>query len=183
MFGGDYFGGALFRLHIHFSFVFLIDQRKEIFKMCFNTSVLSENCALLQANKTIMTRNRNRLQQRKFKGPRYTSIFLYFVCLLFNPFSKRIQWGAYRLLIKIQSITSSFSWCIHQQQPYKQKLKKNLLKMMTCALHGIEFSSTLHTVYLLWYTYIYGFIEQTSNITVFYSFSTLLIKIISIRNC
>lgn len=184
IFGIDFFWRSIISITYQFFSFFSLIREKKIFKMCFNTTILSENGALLQANKTIMTRNRNRLQQRKFKGPRYTPISLYFVCLLFNPFSERIQWGAYRLLIKIQSITSSFSWCIHQKQPHKQKLKKNLFKMMTCALNGIELSSTPHTVYsTVGYTYIYDFIEQTSNITVFYSFSTLLIKIISIWNC
>lgn len=116
--------------------------------MCFNTTILSENCALLQANKTIMTRNRNRLQQRKFKGPRYTSIFLYFVCLLFNPFSERIQWGAYRLLIKIQSITSSFSWCHTPATTAQAKAEeKSLENDDVCATwNWIQFDSS-HSIF------------------------------------
>lgn len=156
------FFGIDFFLSVTYSICFFIPRQK-------TTNVPQHNelnhtiCALLQPNKTIMTRNGNRLQQRNFKGPRSTSIFFYFVCLPFNPFSEATQWGAYRLLIKIQSITSSFHGAhtnAHTRTPAMaeqwKKAKEESLENDD-ALDGIEFGCLAN---------VYRYFCESSNIAV-----------------
>lgn len=162
-------------LFFSFFFAFLLDKIQKYASIQLNRIAIF---ALLQTNKTIMTTNGKSFTAANFKGSRSTSIFLYIVCLPFNPFSERTQCDAYRLLIKIQSITSSFHGVVLTSQSKSNSNNsktKNLLKIMTRNIGLIEFGCSKAIAANL-------YIAQC-NIDIFYSWSTSLIKIISIWNC
>lgn len=79
------------------------------------------------------------LQEQNFKGPRSTSIRLYFICLPFKPFTMNGSTMRRPSIINKISIYNIFIlWCTHNGP------NDNILSLLEAVLHTIELSFPFH---------------------------------------